>query len=76
MKNGMDISSTYATDKKCAEIIGTIADGMSSALGQSLLAYHYLAVTIDGATDRSASENEAVCVRFWDMTGNTRLVSL
>ena len=76
MKNGMDISATYATDKKCAEIIGTIADGMSSALGQSLLACHYLAVTIDGATDRSASENEAVCVRFWDMTTNTRLVSL
>ena len=72
----MHISATNATDKKCAEIIGTIADGMLSALGRSLLACHYLAVTIDGATDRYASENEAVCVRFWDMTRNTRLVSL
>lgn len=64
LKNGLDVSSTYVTDKKCAKMIGIMADGMSSALGLSLLSCHYFIVTIDGAKDRSAFENE-----YYDRVG-------
>lgn len=63
-KNGLDISKTYANDVKCAELIGTIADVMKQAVGMKMKESNYISVMVDGATDCSVRENEAIVVRY------------
>lgn len=63
-KNGVDINPTYDNDKRCAEMIGQIADTMKGSLAEKLRAAHYLSVLIDGDSDISNTECEIVYVRL------------
>ncbi|XP_030288667.1 zinc finger protein 862-like [Sparus aurata] len=63
-KNGVDINPTYNNDKRCAEMIGQIADVMREELREKIESAHYLAVLIDGDTDVSNTECEIVYIRL------------
>ena len=63
-KNGVDINPTYDNDKRCAEMIGQIADTMKQSLAQKLREAPYLAVLIDGDSDISNIECEIVYCRL------------
>ena len=60
-KNGIHISSTYANDTKCAEMVSTVATLIKEEHGRKLQdEARYISVMIDGATDSSGTENEIV----------------
>ncbi|KAK0135673.1 Zinc finger protein 862 [Merluccius polli] len=63
-KNGVEINPTYNNDKRCAEMIGQIADTIKESLAAKLRAAHYLAILIDGDSDISNTECEIVYVRL------------
>ena len=63
-KNGVDINPTYDNDKRCAEMIGQIADAMKESLAVKLKAASYLAVLIDGDSDVQNIECEIVYIRI------------
>lgn len=56
----MEINPTYNNDKRCAKMIGQIADMIKESLASKLKAAHYLAVLIDGDSDISNTECEIV----------------
>jgi hypothetical protein len=77
-RNGLELSKTYSSDVMCAEMVSTISDVMSDELKFELQKTNFLCVMIDGATDTSVRENEAVVVRYLSEKGElkTKLVGL
>ena len=63
-KNGVEIHPTYNNDKRCAEIIGQIAEMIKESLAAKLRAAHYLAVLIDRCSNISNMECVIVYVRL------------
>ncbi len=63
-KNGLDISPTYDNDVRCAELISNIAADIQDIEANKLKKSNYLSVMIDGATDSTVTENEAIYVRY------------
>ena len=63
-KNGLDITPTYDNDVRCAELISTIARDLQEESASQIKECNYISIMIDGATDSSVTENEAVYVRY------------
>ncbi|KAL8572378.1 hypothetical protein ACOMHN_023147 [Nucella lapillus] len=63
-KNGLNITPTYDNDVRCAELISTIASDLQEENASQIKDCKYISIMIDGATDSSVTENEAVYVRY------------
>ena len=61
-KNGLDVSATYDNDVRCAELISTISKDLEVATTNAVNSARYMAIMVDGATDVSVHENEAIYV--------------
>ena len=64
-KNGIQITSTYSNDIKCAEMVATVGTLIKEEIIAENLRneVRYISVMIDGATDASSTENETVYAR-------------
>lgn len=63
VKNGIPVTPAYSNDVRCGEMISCIAETLHDETKDILNDSHYVSIMIDGATDSSVSENEAVYVR-------------
>ncbi len=63
-KNGIQLTSTYANDKTCAQMISVIGKLEKEALAAEIGGKRYISVMADGATDAGGIENETVFCRF------------
>ena len=63
-KNGLEVTATYDNDVRCAELVSTIADTLQEENAKKVNDCNYISIMIDGATDSSVTENEAVYVRY------------
>lgn len=59
-KNGIQLTSTYANDKICVQMISVIGKLEKEALAAEIGGKHYISVMADGATDAGGIENETV----------------
>ena len=57
------VTPAYSNNVRCGEMMSTIASTLRDETLESISDSHYVSVMIDGATDSSVSENEAVYVR-------------
>ena len=62
-KNGLPVTPAYSNDVRCGEMMSTSSSTIRDETLESISDFHYVSVMIDGATDSSVSENEAVYVR-------------
>ena len=62
--NGLTVSKSYNTDKKCAEFISYISASMLEQIKQDLKHANYISLLADGCTDSSVSENEQLHIRY------------
>ena len=63
-KNGLELTSTYANDKSCAQMVSVLRKLSKEGLAAELNNKHYISVMADGATDAGGMENETVFCRF------------
>lgn len=63
-KNGSNITPSYDSHVRCAEMISSIAEDMKSTLADDVKKSRYVSVMIDGDTDSSNKECEMVYVRI------------
>lgn len=63
-KNGLELTSTYANDKTCAEMVSVIGKLAKEDLATEINSKHFISVMADGATDAGGTENETVFCRF------------
>lgn len=64
-KNGLQIGETYATDKKCAEMVSTIAKVYQNKLAETVNEHvKYMSIMIDGGEDAAGVENETIHCRI------------
>ena len=63
-KNGLQLTSTYANDKACAQMISVIGKLAKEELAAEIGKKNYISVMADGATDAGGIENETVFCRF------------
>ncbi|XP_060554954.1 zinc finger protein 862-like [Ruditapes philippinarum] len=66
---GLDIGSTYLTDKSCQMFISSIADTIRTRQDAKIKASPFISVISDGSTDTSSQEAEIVYVRS-SVSGN------
>lgn len=63
-KNGLQISSTYANDKSCAEMVSVLGKVFKEQTVSEVNQSNYISVIADGATDAGGLENETVFCRY------------
>ena len=63
-KNGIELTSTYANDKACAQMVSVLGKLSKEGLTAEINNKHYISVMADGATDAGGMENETVFCRF------------
>lgn len=63
-KNGIELTSTYANDKSCAEMVSVLGKLLKEGLAAEINNKHYISVMADGATDAGGMENETVFCRL------------
>lgn len=63
-KKGLCISPTYDNDVRCAELISNNAADSQDMDTNKVKESNGASVMIDGATDSSVTENEAIYVRY------------
>lgn len=63
-KNGLQLTSTYANDKTCVQMISVIGKLEKEALAAEIGGKNYISVMADGATDAGGIENETVFCQF------------
>ena len=63
-KNGLEISSTYANDKSCAEMVSVLGKVFKDRTTAEINQSKYISVMADGATDAGGLENETVFCRY------------
>lgn len=63
-KNGLQISSTYANDKSCAEMVSVLGKVFKERTVSGINQSNYISVMADGATDAGGLENETVFCRY------------
>ena len=63
-KNGIQLTSTYANDRACAQMISVIGKLAKEDLAAEIGKKNYISVMADGATDAGGIENETVFCRF------------
>lgn len=59
-KNGLQLTSTYANDKTCVQMISVIGKLEKEALAAEIGGKNYISVMADGATDAGGIENETM----------------
>ena len=57
-KNGLALTSTYANDKTCAEMVSVIGKLAKEDLATEINSKHFISVMADGATNAGGTENE------------------
>ena len=63
-KNGLQIGVTYATDKKCAEMISTDSNVHQNKLAETVNEnVKYMSIMIDGGENAGGVENETIHCR-------------
>ena len=63
-KNGLEITTTYANDKTCAEMVSVLGKIFKERTAQEINQNNYISVMADGATDAGGLENETVFCRY------------
>lgn len=63
-KNGLQISSTYANDKSCAEMVSVLGKVFKERTVSEVNQSNYISVIADGATDAGGLENETVFCQY------------
>ena len=63
-KNGLQIWSTYANDKSCAEMMSVLGKVFKERTVSEINQSSYISVMADGATDAGGLENETVFCRY------------
>ena len=63
-KNGLEILSTYANDKSCAEMVSVLGKVFKERTTAEINQCKYISVMADGATDQGGLENETVFCRY------------
>ena len=63
-KNGLEISSTYANDKSCAEMVSVLGKVFKERTTAEINQSKYISVMPDGAMDAGGLENETVFCRY------------
>lgn len=63
-RNGLQISSTYANDKSCAEMVSVLGKVFKERTVSEINQSNYISVMADGATDAGGLENETVFCRY------------
>ena len=61
-RHGVQLGTAYSMDRKCKELTCVISDVMKDQLIESIRRIPYPAVLMDGSTDSSVTENEAINV--------------
>jgi hypothetical protein len=72
MRHGVQLGNTYITETKCQEFTCCIGEHMREGLIESLLNAEYFSFMLDGATDVSVQEKEAIFVLFLDKDGHVQ----
>ena len=60
----LQLTSTYANDKACAQMISVISKLAKEELAAEIDKKNYISVMADGATDAGGIKNETVFCRF------------
>lgn len=63
-KNGLQLTSTYANNKTCVQMISVIGKLEKVALAAEIGGKNYISVMVDSATDADGIENKTVFCRF------------
>lgn len=63
-KNGLELTSTYANDKTCTQMVSVLGKLSKEGLAAEIKNKHFISVMADGATDVGGTENETVFCRF------------
>ena len=63
-KNGLDLTSTYANNKTCVEMVFILGKMFKERTAREINKSNYISVMADGATDTGGLENETVFCRY------------
>ena len=63
-KNGLDLTSTYANNKTCFEMVFILGKMFKERTAREINKSNYISVMADGATDAGGLENETVFCRY------------
>ena len=63
-KNGLDLTSTYANNKTCVEMVFILGKMFKERTAREINKSNYISVMADGATDAGGLENETVFCRY------------
>ena len=63
-KNGLDLTSTYANNKTCVEMVFILGKMFKERTAREINKSNYISVMTDGATDAGGLENETVFCRY------------
>ena len=63
-KNGLEVTSTYANNKTCGEMVSVLGKLFKEETVREINQNHYISVMADGATDAGGLENETVFCRY------------
>ncbi|XP_044180490.1 uncharacterized protein LOC122961749 [Acropora millepora] len=63
-KNGLDLTSTYANNKTCVEMVFILGKMLKERTAREINKSNYISVMADGATDAGGLENETVFCRY------------
>lgn len=61
---GLEVGSTYRTDKKCSEFVHAIAEVERNKLRTQIQTVPFISIMCDGSTDSARREQEIVYVRY------------
>lgn len=70
MRHGVNLGNTYLTEIKCQEFTFLIGQHLQQELRNSLASAQYFSVLLDGASDCSTEEKEAIFVTIVDTAGD------
>ena len=63
-KNGLELTSTYANNKTCTEMVSVVGKMFKEGTAAEINQVSYISVMADGATDAGGIENETVFCRY------------
>lgn len=63
-KNGLELTSTYANNKTCVEMVSVLGKLFKEETTRDINKSNYISVMADGATDAGGLENETVFCRY------------
>lgn len=73
-KNGLDLTSTYANNKTCIEMVFILGKMFKERTAREINKSNYISVMADGATDAGGLENETVFCRYFLLNMQTQKV--